>query len=449
MLSLNKKERIILFLGDIVSFYISLFLMLFVRYFHVPSGDLVQRHLAPFTIIFAVWVAVYFIAGLYEKHTRLLRSKISSALINAQIANSILAVLFFYFIPYFGITPKTNLFIALALSFGAVLVWRLSLFPLLQIRKRQNAVLIGTGLEMKELEEEVNGNARYDIKFTSVVDLASQEHVDLEQEVAQTISNGDGGVVVADFTNAHAAAMLPKLYRLLFSNVRVFDMHQLYEDIFDRIPLSLVKYSWFLEYIAGATEKSYDILKRGMDIVLASIIGVISLIFYPFVCIAILIEDAGPLFFHQKRIGKNGKVITVVKFRSYSVHKNTHGLAEESAKPTVVGTFLRRTRIDELPQVWNVLKGDLSLIGPRPEVPALVEHYEKEIPYYNVRHLIKPGLAGWAQLYQADPPKFAVSVDQTKIKLSYDLYYIKNRSLLLDLKIALRTIKTLLSREGV
>jgi lipopolysaccharide/colanic/teichoic acid biosynthesis glycosyltransferase len=116
---------------------------------------------------------------------------------------------------------------------------------------------------------------------------------------------------------------------------------------------------------------------------------------------------------------------------------------------TKIGNLLRKTRIDELPQLVNVLKGDLSLIGPRPELPNLVRLYEKDISFYNVRHLIKPGLSGWAQLYQKDPPKFGTDYNQTKVKLSYDLFYIKNRSFILDIKIALKTVKVLLSKSGV
>jgi len=121
----------------------------------------------------------------------------------------------------------------------------------------------------------------------------------------------------------------------------------------------------------------------------------------------------------------------------------------EPKKVTRIGEFLRKTRIDELPQLWNVLRGDLSLVGPRPELPNLASLYEKEIPYYNVRHLIKPGLSGWAQIHQENPPKFDVGYDETKLKLSYDLYYIKNRSFILDVKIALRTLQTLFSRSGL
>jgi len=116
---------------------------------------------------------------------------------------------------------------------------------------------------------------------------------------------------------------------------------------------------------------------------------------------------------------------------------------------TRVGSFLRRTRLDELPQLWSILVGDLSLIGPRPELPELAALYEKEIPYYNVRHLITPGLSGWAQIHQEKPPKFGVAYDNTKLKLAYDLYYIKNRSFMLDVKIAIKTLRILVSRSGL
>lgn len=118
-------------------------------------------------------------------------------------------------------------------------------------------------------------------------------------------------------------------------------------------------------------------------------------------------------------------------------------------KVTRVGGFLRVTRLDELPQLWNIVRGDLSLIGPRPEVPPLVQKYKQEIPYYNVRHLVRPGLSGWAQLYHDNHPHHGEAVEATREKLSYDLYYIKHRSLTLDLTIALKTIKKLLTRSGV
>ncbi len=444
----NKRESLLLFVGDVLSFFVALWTMLFVRYSGVPSEALWRTHAVPFAILFLVWVVVFFIAGLYEKRTLILKSKIGGSLLNAQITNSAIAVLFFYLIPYFGITPKTNLFIQLIISFVLILGWRLYLFPLFESSKRENAFLIGSGEEMLELEREVNHNSRYNLKFISFINLDAMQSLDFEGEVLPRIYSEGVYVIAADFKNEKVEPLLPKLYNLIFSQVRFIDMHKIYEDIFDRIPLSLVKYSWFLENIAASVDKGYDILKRLMDITLALIVGLVSLVFYPFVFIAIKLEDGGPILFSQDRVGKNNKVIKVMKFRSMSVHNEKDGISK-NPEPTKVGRFLRKSRIDELPQLWNVLRGDLSMIGPRPEIPTLVKLYEKEIPYYNIRHLIKPGLSGWAQLYHSDPPKFSAQVDETKKKLSYDLFYIKNRSLLLDLKVAMRTLRILLSREGI
>ena len=448
MILSSKREPIILLLGDIVSFCVALWLTLLVRYFALPSSELWASHIVPFAILFIVWIVIFFIAGLYEKHTLILKSKLAATILNAQILNSALAAVFFYIIPYFGITPKTTLFIDLFISFALIQYWRLYIFPFFETKKREKALLIGSGSEMEELKAEVNDNSRYNLQFVSSVDLDSMNNIDFDGEVLSRIYSEGVHVIVADFKNEKVEALLPKLYNLIFSKVKFIDMHKVYEDIFDRIPLSLVKYGWFLENISTSVQKSYDIGKRLMDIVLSFVLGLLSLIFYPFVWIAIKIEDRGSLFFIQERVGQNNKIVKVVKFRSLAEHSDEGGIAKDP-KPTKVGQFVRKTRIDELPQLWNVFRGDLSMIGPRPEIPALVKLYEKEIPYYNIRHLIKPGLSGWAQIYHREHPHHSADTMETKNKLSYDLYYIKNRSITLDLKVALRTLKVLLSREGI
>jgi len=215
----------------------------------------------------------------------------------------------------------------------------------------------------------------------------------------------------------------------------------MYENIFDRVPLSLVKYNWFLSNVSLLPKITHDIVRRFFDIIFSIILGLPSLLVYPFVIAAVKFGDKGPVFIIQERVGRDNMPIYIFKFRSMSIY--------EKEKITRVGNILRKTRIDELPQLWNVFKGDLSLIGPRPEIPSLAELYEKEIPYYNIRHFIQPGLSGWAQIHHIKPPKFGVEYDETREKLSYDIYYIKNRSLFLDLYIGLKTIKTLFSRTGL
>ena len=141
-------------------------------------------------------------------------------------------------------------------------------------------------------------------------------------------------------------------------------------------------------------------------------------------------DDKGSLFYFDERVGHGNKLITLIKFRSmFEVSSGEKVISK-------VGKFLRKTRIDELPQLWNVLIGDLSLIGPRPEKIGLTKIYRDQVDFYNVRHVIKPGLSGWSQLRQENHPHHSADAEATKEKLSYDLFYIKNRSLLLDLKIS-------------
>jgi len=444
----GKKETVALFLGDIVLLYFSLWLSLTLRYWDIPSKSSLSLHFEPFSIIISVWILIFFIAGLYEKHTLILKSRLPSTVFNAQLANSFIAVLFFYFIPYFGIAPKTNLFIYLVISFGFILFWRIYGDRFLHPLVKQKGIIIGSGEEMKDLLEEVNNNPRYGLEFISSVDLNRIEGVDFRDEILARVYSEEVQIIAIDLKNEKVEPILPHLYNLIFSRVKFIDMYKVYEDIFDRVPLSLVRYNWFLENISTESRVTYDILKRMMDVALSFVGGIISLIFYPFVFLAIKIDDGGSIYFEQKRVGKNNKIIRTLKFRSKTEHREEDGMAKE-ATVTRVGNFLRKTRIDELPQLWSVLKGDLSMIGPRPEIPTLVKHYESEISYYNVRHLLKPGLSGWAQLYHTDPPKINADAEKTRRKLSYDLYYIKNRSFMLDLKIALKTLKALLSRSGV
>jgi lipopolysaccharide/colanic/teichoic acid biosynthesis glycosyltransferase len=413
----------------------------------LPTREVLLTHLQPFSILFVIWIIVFYIAGLYEKHTVILKSRLPSIILTTQVVNSGLAIAFFYLIPFFGITPKTILFIYLVVSFIIVLFWRRYGYFYLGTKKMMNAIVIGSGDEMRELMEEVNQNPIYNIHFISSVDLEKGEGDMFWKEIISRIYAEDVSIIAIDLAHPKVEPVLPHLYNLIFSNVSFVDMHKIYEDIFDRVPLSLLKYNWFLENISTSPRAVYDTLKRLMDIFLSFFLTFFSLFLYPFVILAQKLDDGGSIFIRQERVGINNKHIHILKFRSMATDdKGEYGKVDNNV--TRVGNFLRRTRIDELPQLWNVLIGDISLIGPRPELPSLVKQYEKDIPYYNVRHIIKPGLSGWAQIYHDAHPHHGVNARETKNKLSYDLYYIKNRSFLLYLKIALRTLKTLISIAG-
>jgi lipopolysaccharide/colanic/teichoic acid biosynthesis glycosyltransferase len=433
-----RREALILFLGDIACFNLALWPLLFFRYYGTQYESLIGAHIVPFSILFTLWAIVFFIAGLYEKHTVFFKQKLPQVLFNAQLVNAGIGVTFFYLVPAFGIAPRTNLFVYLVISSVLIFIWRFISDRVIGAGKREFALLIGDGEDVEALQEEINTNNRYSIYISEGI-AAENNPGALRARLEVAIKSKNIRVVVADGHNPHLKEILP-ITKLMEGGIRFIDISRLYEENFDRVSLSLTPYERLLEDVSRDPHVAYDSFKRVMDIAISGAISIVSLVLFPLVYLLIKLDDGGPVFFFQERIGEGNRPIQIVKFRS---------MTTDGAEVTRVGNFLRKSRIDELPQLWNVLSGSLSLIGPRPELPKLVKEYESHIPYYAMRHMIKPGLSGWAQIYHQKHPHHQSDVTETKVKLSYDLYYLKHRSLLLDLKIALRTIQTLLSRSGI
>jgi exopolysaccharide biosynthesis polyprenyl glycosylphosphotransferase len=443
----RRKEIFALFLGDLAVFFISLYLTLTFRFGELPSEETILTHFVPFMVLFLMWILISFIAGLYEKHTLTLKGKLPVILTRVQVANAVTSIAFFYFIPYFNITPKVILFIYLVVSLVIMVAWRMALAETLGRGQRSKALLIAhKNEEASALYHEINNNQRYG---THIVEWIDSSVTASSKEIVEKVRSQNISRIVADFADPKVNELMPVLYSLIFSGVEFDDIQELYEEVFDRVPLSFVNDTWFLENVSSSRKSVFDAIKRLMDITAAAIVGVISLVVYPFVYAAIKLDDGGPLFIAQERIGRNNKIIKILKFRSMTTDDKgnyAHEVGKKN-KVTRIGAYLRKTRIDELPQLWNVIKGDISLIGPRPELPALVNTYAHEIEYYNVRHIVMPGLSGWAQIY-GEHSHLGIGTEETKNKLSYDLYYIKNRSLFLDIKIALQTLKVLFSFVG-
>ena len=444
---IHRKDHIMLFLGDICALFVSLVLALVLRYGSFPSMEAIKLHLQPFSFLFIAFVLVYFIAGLYEKQTTLFKNKLPLTLLNAQLVNTIVCISFFYLIPYFSIAPKTVLFLFLVLSLALTYAWRMFVAFKFNFQKRQKALLIADGQDALQLKNEINSNSKYDLVFIDTI-VPTSDATTLIAEIQKLIAVKDISMVVIDMKNPLLAEAIQYLSPIAMKGVLFFDVGKIYEMVFDRIPNSMIGQTWFIEHMSSMAPKiSYDSVKRLLDIVVASVAGIISFLVYPFVIIAIKIEDEGEIFSYQKRVGQYNKIINIIKFRTMTVANDDGKWGSKENKVTAVGAFLRKTRIDELPQLWNVIKGDVSLIGPRPEFPDPVAHYSKEIPNYAIRHSVKPGLSGWAQIY-GEHPHHGVDVEMTANKLSYDLYYIKHRSFLLDMKIALRTVKVLITFVG-
>ena len=445
-----KREYVVLLIGDVIVFALSLWATLALRYLSLPTIDLFLGHLLPFSILFAAWVVIFFLAGLYGRHTRLFRSRLATTILYTQMVNIGLAALFFFSISAFGLAPKTILILYLVVSFGLIFLWRIGLYPHLRSRRRLKGVLIASGPDAKALALEVASDARYPFAFEYVIDTSRAASHEVIQQACRVAEEDDVAFLVVDFSDKSVAAALPIIYDAAFHKRRfaLLDAATLYEEVFEREPLSLVQYEWILANVSAS--RVYDILKRVIDLICAAVGALISLLFYPFIILAIKLDDGGKIFIVQERVGRFQKPIRIYKFRSMS--GNDEGKYGEGGKSaltvTRVGYWLRLLRLDEFPQLWNVLRGDLSLVGPRPELPALAAQYNARIPYYNARYLIAPGLTGWAQVRHDRDPHHGTDIVETKTKLSFDLYYLAHRSLLLDIFILLQTVRIFVTARG-
>ncbi len=454
----RTRELLFLILGDILCFLIALYTTLLVRYLELPTAQRLEDHLGPFLIISGVWLFVFYIAGLYDKHTVFLKSLMFSRILNTQVVNMLVAALLFLIIP-FGIAPKTNLVIYLFISVLIITLWRLKLFNYLSPRNRHKAILIADGTEAIELVDEVNNNERYNYSFVRLVDDKTALHTpDFEDKLFNLIEREGISIIVANSRGEHIERILPRLFDLAFLKFELtfLDFYKVYEDTFDRVPLSALRYDWFIQHVSQSKSLVYDVSKRLFDIVLSLGLGLGLLIAYPCIWLAMRLDGPGPVFITQERMGRFNERIHVYKLRTMTQNDAASATwttedVDRGNHITRVGAIIRKFSLDEVPQVINILKGEMSLIGPRNDIVGLGERLAKEIPYYNIRNFVKPGVTGWAQTHQhyMGDNISPQSIEESRTRLAYDLYYVKNRSMLLDIEIALRTVKTLLSRFGI
>lgn len=232
--------------------------------------------------------------------------------------------------------------------------------------------------------------------------------------------------------------------------VEVIRMPIMYEELTQRVPIEHLESDWVIRSFVDQVRVSglYEFSKRVLDIVGGIVGTLIFLCLFPFIALAILLETGSPVFYSQPRFGKGAQLFNILKFRTMKQNAEEDGKAqtaqENDPRVTKVGNFLRKTRLDEMPQFLSVLRGEMSLVGPRAERPELVAEYQKQIPFYRARLLVKPGLTGWAQINYG----YVATIKETVVKLEYDLYYIKHRNFAMDFAIVLRTIGTVIRRTG-
>ena len=447
-----RNEWLILLIGDLIALSLALVATLALRYQSIPSSELLSLHLVPFSLLFVVSIGIFFIAGLYDKQTLFTKSAIPTTIFFSQFANVIIAALLFFFVPVFAIAPKTNLVIYLFISTLFIAVWRVLLAPLLQSKSKcETALIIGDSPEVQELIEEINANDRYGFTCLSPIRIVDGDPDEvLTHMVVRRLASDAPTVIIANPSDDRLKPLLPHLFDYVFANKKVtfVNFNEMYEGIFERVALSSLNPEWYLEYASRPPQIAYDAFKRVIDIIGGFIIAAAFLIMAPFVWLAMRLEGEGSFFIGQDRMGRHTKPTRVFKVRTMLKNDTGVWFKDSKNKHTKVGDLLRKTSIDELPQVLAVLSGKLSLIGPRSDMLGLAERLQEAIPYYTVRYTVTPGITGWAQTHQRYAPGQInpQSIEDSRIRLQYDLYYIKHRSLILDISIALRTIRTLLIR---
>jgi len=431
---MRKIRYAILLGGDIFLLYLSLLLTVLFGFWKLFSWQIFFQHLLPFTILYLFWLIIFYIFSLYDLD--FLGSKLDLA---TRIGWSILfcfglGITFFYVFPIFNITPKINLLIDLFLVGGLIFLWRRIFYSLSSSKNLQRIAFLGKNSLANKLLKKIQSNPQLGYKAIGFLDS--------KKSILSQIKRKKIDILIIDKSLINKKKTLKQLYQCLPQRIIFIDVKKAYEMFFSKVPVDSLDENWFLENLREGEKKIYDKIKRIEDIIFSIIIIIATFPFWSIIPLFIKLEDNGPIFYKQKRVGKNGETFLLWKFRSMiegAEKKGPKWAKENDPRVTKIGSVLRKIHLDEIPQMINVLKGDISLVGPRPERPEFVKKLEKEIPYYHLRHIIKPGFTGWAQVKQYG--KYARSIKDSHEKFQYDLYYIKNRSLLLDLGILLKTFQ--------
>jgi len=453
-----SERKILLRLLDLFFVFIGLFLL--EQFLNFKYLSLSEANVVPLFVL-VLYLSIF--GTVFEIYDLRKASMIDVTFKNVVLTASV-TVLAYLLTPFF--TPflpvkRLHIFYFYGVVVGMIFLWRLVYITLIATPRFYKKVLLVGEISnidhiispLKEADPNyqivgfINCETVSDspVKFKGLQEYPPQDLLRIIRE--EKISE----VLVASY---NSETITPEIYHdlmlLLESGFTIREFTQVYEEITRRVPIQFVGkdfYKYF-PFSRSNQNKLYLFFQRAFDIVF-SIIGLsFWALILPFIYVGNLIGNRGPLFYTQERVGKNGESFNIIKMRSMVVNAEASGTAKWAQKNDVritpFGMFLRRSRLDEIPQFINVLKGDMSVIGPRPERPYFVNELSKSIPFYETRHIIKPGLTGWAQV----STRYGGSVDDSLIKLQYDLFYIKHRSFFLDMNIVVKTLSAVLYYRG-
>ncbi len=417
-----------------------IFILYIIYSFLLDKYDYIIKYLTNF--IFILFIFINFIFGQLDFYAE--RFRLKDVFINLGI-DVIFSVMLYAF------WKRINVFFVFALLFFFQVIFRRIMCSLYM--KKRNVLIFGSNHIKNNIQEDIINTLDYNYigYISNNKNIVTKYLIGNYDEMEKIISekNIDILVIVKDMNSPDFKKYLKRLFDLKINGLKIINYEEFNEDIQKKIDIDKINEEWLLE------SNGFDILnnemqrniKRGMDLTLALLL---IIIFSPIALITAIIikfESKGPVIFKQVRIGENMQPFKVYKFRSMKMHdpnKYSKYTLDNDIRVTKFGKFMRKTRIDELPQLWNILKGTMSFVGPRPEWDILAKEYEKQINYYNLRHLIKPGITGWAQVMFP----YGESLEDAKKKLEYDLYYLKHQDLILDVLVVMKTAKAVLFGKG-
>ncbi len=427
-----------------------------------------QRGFAKLLLTAAVGQLTFYLFDLYDLEVIHSLRELCRRILMALATSSFILALIFWVIPTVqlgyidtedptgavGGVPSRTIVITLFLMIG----WRiLSHWVLSHPRFGERVLIVGTDTSAIEIAQAILGNTNFGYRIVGFVSedpaqvgqsLVNPKVIGVVGDLNAIVTSERVDRVVVALSDRRGHLPVDQLLKLRLQGGAVIEEGtSLYERIMGKISVEMLRPSWIIFSSGTKRSRLWTVTHRLFNFVLAVIGIVLSFPIWILTAIAIKLESPGPAFYKQERVGKNGKPFTIIKFRSMRQDAEKDGpvwATKDDDRTTYVGSFIRKVRIDELPQLINVLRGEMSFVGPRPERPVFVEQLTQEIPFYSQRHLVEPGLTGWAQVKY----EYGASVEDALQKLQYDLYYIKNVSLFFDVWIILQTIKIVLFGRG-
>ena len=454
-----NARTLLLLLAEAMLLFGGLVLAVYVRLGAVEAEDtLLQRngfYKAALATIFCL--ASFYLFDLYDFVVMHDRRELVLRLMQALGLAWIALAIIFYAVPQVMIGRGVS-FISLPLALLLMVGWRLAIHWILGHPELGERILIvGSGPFAVEIARETLGRPDAGFRVVGFVDndpelvgksLINPKVIGLTSELRNIVKKENIDRIVVAIGDRRGQFPTQELLRLSLSgDVSIEESASFYERLTGRVLLDMIRPSWLIFSSRGQRARINELARVIMHRSVALIGAVISLPIVIVTAILIKIDSRGPVLYKQERVGKNGRIFTLMKFRSMRVDAEKDGpvwAKAEDERMTRVGRIIRKIRVDEIPQFWSILRGDMNFVGPRPERPHFVAQLAQEIPYYEQRHLIPPGLTGWAQIKYP----YGASIEDARQKLQYDLYYIKNQSLTLDATILFETVKTILFGRG-